>query len=64
MKEPILQKYTIFEVKRQLAEMEKELDIGAVTSLIGKEKFAQIESEFKKEVAARLEPYWEDIQAY
>ncbi len=64
MEKQILYKYTIFEVKRQLAEMEKELGKEAVLSLIGKEKFAQIESEFKKEVAARMEPYWKDIQAY
>ena len=64
MGKEILQKYTIFEVKRQLAEMEKQYGKEAVSELLGKEKSAEIDREFKKEVARRLEPYWEDIQAY
>ena len=64
MGKEILQKYTIFEVKRQLAEMEKQYGKEAVSELLGKEKSAEIDREFKKEVAKRLEPYWEDIQAY
>ena len=64
MGKEILQKYTIFEVKSQLAEMEKQYGKEAVAELLGKEKSAEIDREFKKEVARRLEPYWEDIQAY
>ena len=64
MGKEILQKYTIFEIKSQLAEIEKQYGKAAVSELLGKEKSAEIDREFKKEVARRLEPYWEDIQAY
>ena len=64
MGKEILQKYTIFEVKSQLAEMEKQYGKEAVSKLLGKEKSAEIDREFKKAIAERLEPYWKDIQAY
>ena len=31
---------------------------------MGEERSAEIEHEFKKEIALRLEPYWQDIYAY
>lgn len=64
MGKEILQKYTIFEVKRQLAEMEKQYGKEQVTEMLGESRAAEIDREFKKAVAERLEPYWEDIQAY
>ena len=60
----MLQKYTIFEVKRQLAEMEKKYGRETVAELVGEDKIAEIYRDFKKEVAVRLEPYWKDIQSY
>ena len=44
--------------------MEKQYGKEAVSELLGKEKSAEIDREFKKEVAKRLEPYWEDILTY
>ena len=65
MGKQLLQKYTIFEVKRQLAEMEKLYGKERVAELIGgEERSSEIDREFKKAIAERLEPYWEDIQAY
>ncbi len=64
MGKEILQKYTIFEVKRQLAEMEKQYGKEQVTEMLGEGRSAEIDWEFKKAVAERLEPYWKDIQAY
>ena len=32
--------------------------------LIGEDRSAEIEREFKKEIALRIEPYWQDIYAY
>ena len=64
MGKEILQKYTIFEVKRQLAEMEKQYGKERVTEMLGESRTAEIDREFKKAVAERLEPYWKDIQAY
>ena len=64
MENKILHKYSIFEVKLHLAELEKEHGKEAVKELIGAERSAEIEREFKKEIALRLEPYWKDIQAY
>lgn len=64
MGKEILQKYTIFEVKRQLAEMEKQYGKKRVTEMLGEGRAAEIDREFKKAVAERLEPYWKDIQAY
>ena len=64
MGKEILQKYTIFEVKRQLAEMEKQYGKERVAEMLGKGRAAEIDREFKKAVAERLEPYWKDIQAY
>ena len=64
MGKQILQKYTIFEVKRQLAEMEKQYGKEAVKELLGEDRAAEIDREFKKAVAERLEPYWKDIQDY
>ena len=64
MGKEILQKYTIFEVKRQLAEMEKQYGKERVTEMLGEGRAAEIDREFKKAVAERLEPYWKDIQAY
>ena len=64
MGKQILQKYTIFEVKSQLAEMEKQYGKERVTEMLGEGRAAEIDREFKKAVAERLEPYWKDIQAY
>ena len=64
MGKEILQKYTIFEVKRQLAEMEKQYGKERVTEMLGEDRSVEIDREFKKAVAERLEPYWKDIQAY
>lgn len=64
MENKILHKYSIFEVKLHLAEMEKRYGKEAVEELIGEDRSAEIECEFKKEIALRLEPYWNDIQAY
>ena len=64
MENKILHKYSIFEVKLHLAELEKEHGKEAVKELIGAERSAEIEREFKKEIALRLEPYWKDIYAY
>ena len=64
MGKEILQKYTIFEVKRQLAEMEKQYGKERVTEMLGEGRAAEIDREFKKVIAERLEPYWKDIQAY
>ena len=64
MGKEILQKYTIFEVKRQLAEMEKQYGKERVEEMLGEGRAAEIDREFKKAVAERLEPYWKDIQAY
>ena len=64
MGKEILQKYTIFEVKLHLAELEKEHGKEAVKELLGEDRSTEIEREFQKEIALRLEPYWKDIQAY
>ncbi len=64
MGKEILQKYTIFEVKRQLAEMEKQYSKERIAKMLGEDRAAEIDREFKKVVAERLEPYWKDIQAY
>ena len=64
MGKQIIQKHTIFEVKRQLAEMEKQYGRERVAEMLGEGRAAEIDREFKKAVAERLEPYWKDIQAY
>ena len=64
MENKILHKYSIFEVKLHLAEMGKQYSKEAVEELIGEDRSAEIEREFKKEIALRLEPYWKDIYAY
>ena len=64
MGKEILQKYTVFEVKRQLAEMEKQYGKERVAEMLGEGRAAEIDREFKKAVAERLEPYWKDIQSY
>lgn len=64
MGKEIIQKYTIFEVKRQLAEMEKQYGKERVAEMLGEGRAAEIDREFKKAVAERLEPYWKDIQDY
>ena len=64
MGKEILQKYTVFEVKRQLAEMEKQYGNERVAEMLGEGRAAEIDREFKIAVAERLEPYWKDIQAY
>ena len=64
MGKQILQKYTIFEVERQLAEMEKQHGKERVAELLGEGRAAEIDREFKIAIAERLEPYWNDIQAY
>ena len=64
MGKQILQKYTIFEVKRQLTEMEKQYGKERVAEMLSEGRASEIDREFKKAVAERLEPYWKDIQAY
>ena len=64
MGKEILQKYTIFEVKRHLAEMEKLYGKENLVKMLGEDRAAEIDREFKKAIAERLEPYWKDIQAY
>lgn len=64
MEKQILQKYTIFQVKMHLAEMEKKHGKDAVKVFLGEERSTDIDREFRKEVAERLEPYWNDIQTY
>ena len=64
MKNKILHKYSIFEVKLHLAEIERQYGKEAVDELVGETRSAEIEREFKKEIALRLEPYWKDIYAY
>ena len=63
MGKEILQKYTIIEVKRQLAEKEKQYGKERVVEMLGEGRAAEIDREFKKAVAERLGPYWKDIQA-
>jgi len=58
MGKQILQKYTVFEVKRQLADMEKQYGKEQVAEMLGEGRAAEIDREFKKAVAERLEPYW------
>ena len=65
MEKGILQKFTIFELKCHLAEMEKKYGKERVVELIGGEdRKAEIDREFKKAIAERLQPYWKDIVAY
>ncbi len=64
MGKEILQKYTIFEVKRQLAEKEKQYGKERVAEMLGEGRASEIDREFKKAVVERLEPYWKDIQEY
>ena len=64
MEKEILQKYTIFQVKMHLAEMEKKQGKDAVKVFLGEERSEEIDREFRKKVAERLEPYWNDIQAF
>ena len=64
MEKEILQRFTIFEVKCHLAEMEKQYGKERVEEMLGEDRAAEIDREFKKTVAERLEPYWKDIQAY
>ena len=64
MGKQIIQKYTIFEVKRQLAEMEKQYGKERVAEMLGEGRASEIDREFKIAVAERLEPYWKDVQAY
>ena len=44
--------------------MEKQYGKERVTEMLGEGRAAEIDREFKKSVAGRLEPYWKDIQAY
>lgn len=64
MGKEILQKYTIFEVKRHLADMEKQYGKERVSEMFGKDQAAKFNREFEKSVAERLVPYWKDIQDY
>ena len=64
MGKQIFTKYTIFEVKQHLSEIEKKYGKEAFEKLLGKEKTDEINREFEKEVTLRLEPYWKDIQDY
>ena len=65
MGKEFFQRFTIFEVKCHLAELEKQYGKERVEELIGGEdRISEINREFKKAVAERLEPYWKDIQTY
>lgn len=64
MGKEILKKYTIFEIKCHIAEMEKQYGKESVKELLSEDRAAEIDREFKKTVAERLQPYWKDIQAY
>lgn len=64
MGKQILQKYTIFELELYLAEMEKQYGKERVAEMLDEGRASEIDREFKKSVAERLEPYWKDIQAY
>ena len=65
MEKEIFRRFTIFEVKCHLAELEKQYGKERVVELIGGEdRAAEIDREFKNAVAERLQPYWKDIQAY
>ena len=65
MEKGILQKFTIFELKCHLAETEKQYSKERVAELIGgDDRIAEIDREFKRAIAERLQPYWKDIQAY
>ena len=64
MKEQMLQKYSIFELKRYLSEIENQYGREAVEKLVGKETANEINGEFEMEIVLRLGPYWKDIQAY
>lgn len=48
MEKEILQKYTIFEVKRQLAEMEKQYGKERVAEMLGEGRATEIDRELKK----------------
>ena len=54
MGKEILQKYTVFEVKRQLAEMEKQYGKERVAEMLGEGRAAEIDREFKKAVAEQI----------
>lgn len=60
----MIQKYSIFELRLYLAEVEKQYGKAAVEELIGKEKSDEINKEFRLQIADRLVPYWKDIQDY
>ena len=64
MKKQLLQEYTIFEVKSYLAEMEKKYGKETIEALLGKEKSVEVERDFEKQIAERVEPYWKDIVDY
>ena len=64
MGKQILQKYTIFEVKCHLAEIEKQYGKERVSEMFGKDQAVKFNREFEKAVAERLVPYWKDIQDY
>ncbi len=64
MEKEILQRFTMFEVKLHLAEMEKQYGKERVAEMLGEGRAVEIDREFKKAVVERLEPYWKDIQAY
>lgn len=64
MENRMLQKYSIFEIKLYLAELEKQYGKDMVEELIGKEKSDEINREFRRQIADRLVPYWKEIQDY
>ena len=64
MENKLLQKYSIFELKLYLAEIQEQFGEESVAELIGGNRSEEINREFEKAVAERLEPYWKDIQAY
>ena len=44
--------------------MEKQHGKERVVEMLGDDRAAEVDREFKKAVAERLEPYWKDIQTY
>ena len=64
MENRMIQKYSIFELRLYLVEVERQYGKEAVEELIGKEKSDEINREFRRRIADRLIPYWKDIRDY
>ncbi len=64
MKDDLLKQYSIFEVKRALSEVEREYGREQVEHIVGRDRAEEIDREFEKEIALRVEPYWKNILAY